>query len=254
LDAVLTELSVQGIPTRMLRGGSGPRVLFLHGAAGLTGWSEFFRLLSRTHEIWFPEHPGFGLTPASPAIATTAELAAYYREFVREARLGEFHLIGSSFGGWLGAELAILDDVPLRSMTLIGPAGLRPRLATTPPANEEEFVRRLYWDQTVADRVLAEPLDEDERQVQKRNRSATGRLGGSFHNPELEPALRRATTPALVLWGEYDQLVPAEQAQLWHSCLHRSELSVFPRCGHLPHFEQPATVASRVEEFLSLHR
>ncbi|QUN32555.1 alpha/beta fold hydrolase (plasmid) [Cupriavidus sp. KK10] len=249
----MTELTVRGIRTRMLRGGAGPRVLFLHGAAGLSGWSEFFQLLASRYEIWFPEHPGFGLTEESSAITNITELAGYYRHFIEGTGVGPCHVIGSSFGGWLAAELATLEDVALRSLTLIGPAGLRARVAGARPATEEAFVRKLYYDQTVADRVLATPMDEEQRRLQTVNRNAAARLGGSFHNPDLEPALTTINAPALVLWGDQDQLVPADQAPLWHGCLRRSELTVFANCGHLPHFEQPATVDRRIQDFLAMH-
>lgn len=248
MDGILTTRTVRGIPARMLQGGQGPRVLFLHGAAGLSGWPEFFQHLARGHETWFPEHPGFGLTPESPDIGSTADLAAYYRDFLRAS--GPCHVIGSSFGGWLAAELATLDPEHVRSLTLIGPAGLRPRVASAPPASEEAFVRKLYFDQGVADRVLAEPMDDAQRALQKRNRAATARLGGSFHNPRLETALAGLDIPALVLWGDHDQLVPAEQASLWQASLRHAEMTIFTDCGHLPHFEQPQAVAQRILDFL----
>lgn len=253
MDAVLTSLPVRGASVRLLRGGAGPRIVFLHGAAGLSGWPEFFQVLAGTHEVWFPEHPGFGLTPELASIGSTAELAAYYRDFLREAGLSGCHVIGSSFGGWLAAELALLEGVDIRSLTLIGPAGLRPRVASAPPANEEAFVRKLYFDQAVAEKVLAEPMDEQAVALQKRNRAMTGKLGGAFHNPGLEQALRQLEVPGLVLWGHHDQLVPVEQAAQWQGCLRNSEMTIFSQCGHLPHFEQPRVVAQRIQAFLAQH-
>lgn len=111
-------------------------------------------------------------------------------------------------------------------------------------------MRKLYFDQGVADRVLAEPMDDAQSALQKRNRAATGRLGGSFHNPRLETALAGLDIPALVLWGDHDQLVPAEQAALWQSSLRHAEMTIFTDCGHLPHFEQPQAVAQRILDFL----
>ena len=51
---------VRDVNVRMLRGGSGPPLLFLHGANGLPVWLPVFDLLSKQFEVFVPEHPGFG--------------------------------------------------------------------------------------------------------------------------------------------------------------------------------------------------
>ncbi|OKO79796.1 hypothetical protein AC629_28305 [Bradyrhizobium sp. NAS80.1] len=48
---VETYMDVAGIPLRLVRGGQGSRILFLHGAAGLQGWLPFFEALSASHEV-----------------------------------------------------------------------------------------------------------------------------------------------------------------------------------------------------------
>ena len=59
-------ITVHGTRIRMLRGGSGPPLLFLHGASGHTGWLPFLEALSRDFDVLVPEHPGFGLSDDPP--------------------------------------------------------------------------------------------------------------------------------------------------------------------------------------------
>ena len=63
-----TKHKVRDVNVRMLRGGSGPPLLFLHGANGLPVWLPVFDLLSKQFEVFVPEHPGFG-TSDNPAVA-----------------------------------------------------------------------------------------------------------------------------------------------------------------------------------------
>nr|WP_254701568.1 alpha/beta hydrolase [Neorhizobium galegae] len=52
--------TVTGTKIRLMRGGKGAPLLFLHGASGASRWLPFMEQLSETHEVIVPEHPGFG--------------------------------------------------------------------------------------------------------------------------------------------------------------------------------------------------
>jgi pimeloyl-ACP methyl ester carboxylesterase len=247
-------LLVRGIRTRLLKDGQGTPVLFLHGAGGMNGWPEFFGLLARRHEVLFPEHPGFGASEGSDSINTVLDLAMYYQEFLHVQGLTAAHVIGSSFGGWLAAELALIAGASIKSLTLIGPAALRPRAAPVAgalPPTEEQFTRKLYFDQAIADRLLAQPADEELRRLQVRNRATAARLGGAFHNPELESKLAAIEVPALIVWGDDDKLVSVANAPLWSAAFPLAETCIVPQCGHLPHLEKPGYLAGRVGSFLA---
>ena len=59
--------------------------------------------------------------------------------------------------------------------------------------------------------------------------------------------------PALLIWGDADQLVPRSmQEQLLHRLV-QAELIVYPGAGHTPRWEQPQRFAQNVAEFASRH-
>ena len=60
MPAQITELKVQDVAIKLHRAGSGPTVLFLHGAGGVPQWLPFFDTLAERYELLVPEHPGFG--------------------------------------------------------------------------------------------------------------------------------------------------------------------------------------------------
>ena len=100
-----TELKVRGVKIKLYRAGSGPTVLFLHGAGGVPQWLPFFDTMAERYELLVPEHPGFGGSDDPPSIRSMADLAMFYLDLIEEAGLDRIHLIGNSLGGWLAAEI-----------------------------------------------------------------------------------------------------------------------------------------------------
>lgn len=245
-----TEIKVQGIRTRMFRGGEGAPVMLLHGAAGLSRWTVFLETIASGFDLLVPEHPGFGSSDDPASISNIGELAEHYLAVIESLRLPKLHLIGSSMGGWLAAEVAVRAPSLLSSLTVIGPAGLRPR--TTPPAaTPEEQTRRMFHNPQIVERILAEPVSDAQKQIQQKNRQTVAKLGaGTYCNPDLEAGLKKVDLPALVVWGDDDRIVPVDQAALWAQALPRAQTLIVERSGHLPHYEHPALVGEKILAFL----
>lgn len=51
-------LSIQGVKTRVLKGGSGPDLLYWHGAGGGGSWLMHHDLLAQHFTVYTPDHPG----------------------------------------------------------------------------------------------------------------------------------------------------------------------------------------------------
>jgi pimeloyl-ACP methyl ester carboxylesterase len=241
---------VHGVMSRLLRGGEGDTVVFLHGAGGLPRWLEYFDKVACCNEVLVPEHPGFGKSERPEWIASVADLARYYQAFI--ANLGKIHLIGSSLGGWLASELAVLAPEAIRSLTLIGPVGMRALSDGSglgAPSTRAERLQRLYFDPSFVELILAQdPLDIDE--IESRNWTTAGLLGGQgFYDSGLEKRLEKISCPTQVFWGEEDCIVPVAQAEVWRNAIVGAKMHVFPRCGHLPHVERSDDVAALTEAF-----
>src|SRR5205085_7510461 len=112
-------ITVDGAAIRLLRGGSGEPVVFLHGAGGHSGWMAFLEELSQRFSVFAPEHPGFGQSDDPPWLDNVADLAYFYLDLFKALGLERAHLIGTSLGGWIAAELAVRDTARLASLTLV---------------------------------------------------------------------------------------------------------------------------------------
>src|SRR6185436_17134499 len=96
--------TVRGTRIRVLRSGSGPPLIFLHGASGHVGWLPFLERLSQRFDVIAPEHPGFGQSDDPPWLDRPSDLAYFYLDLIGALKLDGVHLMGTSLGGWISAE------------------------------------------------------------------------------------------------------------------------------------------------------
>jgi pimeloyl-ACP methyl ester carboxylesterase len=246
-------LDVRDTQIRVLRGGSGPPLLFLHGASGHTGLLPFLERLSQTFDVIVPEHPGFGASDDPPWLDRPADLAYFYLDLIEALKLERVHLMGTSLGGWIAAELAVRNTSHLASLTLICAVGIA---ANGAPADDmfrmtaEENARRFYFDPERVRRRL-ELFDKADRRVLVRNRSTVVRLAyPDFVNPELAKWLHRVDVPTLLVWGENDGLVPRRFGEAYRESIRGASLVIISRAGHAPFDEQPDAFLSAFDNFL----
>jgi pimeloyl-ACP methyl ester carboxylesterase len=205
-------VTVAGATVRLFRGGSGPALVFLHGAGGHTGWMAFLDELATRFAVFAPEHPGFGQSDDPPWLDEVADLAYFHLDLLKTLDLDRVHLMGTSLGGWVAAEMAVRNTARLASLTLVGAVGITadgeaiPDIFRMPDA---ENLRRFYADPERAARRLGDLAKADMNLVAK-NRATVMRLAyrPRFYNPGLAKWLHRIDVPTLLLWGAEDGLVP----------------------------------------------
>src|SRR5437868_6036682 len=121
-------ITVDGATIRLLRGGPERRdaqpLVFLHGAGGHTGWMAFLERLSTRFAVFAPEHPGFGQSDDPPWLDEVADLAYFHLDLLTALGLDRVHLMGTSLGGWVAAEMAVRSTARLASLTLVGAVGV----------------------------------------------------------------------------------------------------------------------------------
>src|SRR6202158_6373315 len=101
--------------------GEGRPFLLLHGGGGPMTVNGFADLLAaqRPARVITPTHPGFGGTPRPDSLASVPGLAALYIELLTELDLRDVTVVGNSIGGWIAAEMAVLDTNRISSFVLV---------------------------------------------------------------------------------------------------------------------------------------
>ena len=239
------------------RAGQGSPILFLHGAGGISEWTPFFKDLSQTHDVWAPDHPGFGLSDDPGFIKNMSDLVVFYQDFFEtHAPKGGFHVVGHSMGGWLAAEIATRNTQYINSLTLISSAGLQ--LEDIPMGdvfawNAEESVKKLIFDPIIQEKRLNYQPTSEEAEIIAKNKFTFAKLARQprLFNPELKNRLNRIKVPAQIIWGEHDGLIPKEYAKLWSDALNTDTCTVLSQCSHSPANEKPLETAHLIKVFIA---
>jgi pimeloyl-ACP methyl ester carboxylesterase len=246
---------VAGCNVSVRRGGASQPLLYLHGAGGGSRWLPFMEALSRNFEVIVPEHPGFGPSDTPEWLDNVGDLAYFYLDFIEQLGLEQVHLVGTSLGGWIAAEIAVRNQSRLHSLTLVAAAGIH--VAGVPKGDiflwsRQNLARNLFCNQELAEAMLRLELSPEEMDFQIKNQLTMAKLAWQprMHNPHLVKWLHRITVPTLIVWGAEDKVIPAQYGPAFRDLIPNAKLEVLPQCGHLPQIEKTAEFVSVVTRFL----
>ena len=253
-----SKITVGGAEVQMFSGGSGPPLLYLHGAGGNAGWQGFHETLSQKYTVYVPSLPGFNGTPRPDWISTIPDLAHFTLQMAQTLGLHDFVLMGSSMGGWLAAEIAAMDHHNLKALVLIDAAGIRPKegqIAEIFMVSGQTRASLRFHDPSQVPNIeqLTQEMTPEEAAVDHGNREMASRLCWKpyLHNPSLPHYLVKVSRPTLIVWGRQDAIIPVECASLFDQALPNSTVSIIDNCGHSPQIEKPQEFAAAVDGFLS---
>jgi len=119
-------ITVGTTQVEMFSGGSGPALVFLHGAGGNAGWQSWHEELSKHYTVYLPSQPGFNGTERPAWVYTITDVAHFNKAMVQQLGLEQYILMGSSMGGWVAAEMAAMCHHSLRGLILADAAGIKP--------------------------------------------------------------------------------------------------------------------------------
>ncbi len=238
--------------------GQGPPLLLLHGFD--SSHLEFRRLaplLVDRHQLFIPDLHGFGFCPR-PADGTYTpatlldHLEAVLAELLRRSDSTAIGLIGASMGGSVAVELARRQPQAIERLLLLAPAGLTGRPMPVPPLLDQLGARFLALPgvrRGLCRTAFADPdrdvgpaeLEIASLHLQCPNwgpaLAAFARSGGFAGCGEPLPP-----QPIQVLWGANDRILRPPQKRAAQALL-GERIRELEACGHLPHIDQPATVA-----------
>lgn len=250
-------------------------IVLLHGtSASLHTWQGWTQALSDEYCVVSMDLPGFGLT-GPYTDESTKYSSANYAKFVIEVlnslnlkQAPQLTLAGNSLGGKIAWRTAILYPEYVQKLILIDAAGylatpkhiplgfkLAKYPALTPVLSRilpREVVKKsilsVYADDTKVDEALVDRYYD--LTLRQGNRKALNRRLRDTDN-ESDPAqIKQLDLPTLIIWGAQDDLIPVENAALFHRDIANSQLKIFDDLGHVPHEEDPVATVKVAKKFL----
>jgi pimeloyl-ACP methyl ester carboxylesterase/mannose-6-phosphate isomerase-like protein (cupin superfamily) len=246
------------VPVTVTERGQGRPYLLLHGGAGPQSVDGFAALLAGSQEarVLTPLHPGFGGTPRPDALATMGGLAQLYAGLLDHLDLTGVTVVGNSIGGWIAAEIALLNSPRVAAVVLVDSAGLQ--VDSAPAADffslTMDQVAELSYYQPDKFRINVDQLPEPAKAAMAANREALALYGGpAMADPTLLGRLPSIAAPVLVVWGAADRMIPPEHGLAWTRAIPGAQFQLISDAGHLPQLETPATLLRLLQEFLLAH-
>src|ERR1041384_155367 len=160
-------VEVDGLKLRYIEAGSGPSVLFLHGASLGSSADVFLRNLGPIAKAGFRavafDIPGFGLSDV-PEKQSVAQQRNSIPKFIDAAGLGKTALIAHSRSGGFAAQLALDDPSRYSHVIILGTGSLLPPQTQEQGGKYEAVQARV--DKEMAQK---EPTLEDARKLLQAN-------------------------------------------------------------------------------------
>lgn len=242
------------------RSGSGPALVFLHGAGGnhLSWWQQvpFFM---RWYECVTVDQRGFGLSPDTDGSFNSSH-PSDLATLLEHLAIKQAVLVGQSMGGWTIVGYALEHPERVAGLVMADTHGgiatpevarhFPPRAAPTPLRGtapigslptyaKDYFARRperaFLYDEL---RILGAQPPAD----------ALQRIGARRY--ELDAVRKKLTMPVLCMVGEEDVLIVPEVIKGLSRMLPRARLVTVPDCGHSIYFERPEVFNQALLEFL----
>jgi pimeloyl-ACP methyl ester carboxylesterase len=259
-------VEVDGLKLRYIEDGSGPSVLFLHGASLGSSADVFLRNLGPFAKAGFRavafDLPGFGLSDI-PEKQSVPQQRNSIPKFIDAVGLGKTALIAHSRSGGFAVQLALEDPNRYSHVIILGTGSLL-------PLQTEAQVGRYEAVQARVDKEMAqkEPTLEDARKllqadtfnhalisdadVAMRHSRMTGRnfkahqerqsheapAGGN--KPAAKPIWERLTElkmPLLMIFGREDRAHAGERAELLKQQHPEINLHIVNGCKHMVHWD-----------------
>ncbi len=224
---------------------SNDSVVLLHGLAGSSRWWErnLTALATRFH-LLIPDLVGFGRTRRIGRLPALAEVAGVLARWLEQLGMPRAHVVGHSMGGQIAVHLATRDPQLVERLVLVDAAGIpRPLRPSALVRLAFELVPPVHWgDPQFLPVILRDALTAGPRTL----------LQATAHilRDDLRPLLPHVQAPTLIVWGEWDTLIPLSHARELSRGIPDARLVVLRGAAHNPMVDRAADFNRVVCQFL----
>lgn len=239
------------------RGEGANTVIFIHGFGGdADNWLFNIDAPAKAASVYALDLPGHGESVKTLADPSLAGLAKTVAVFMDALKIDSAHFVGHSLGGAIAMRLALDAPKRVKSLTLIGSAGLGSEIngdyldgfvSAASRRDLKPVVEQLFANQELVSRQLIDNLLRAKRidGVEATLRSLAGSVfPGGKQGANLAGEIVKSGKPVQVIWGREDQIIPASHAAAFGGA---AKSEVIDGAGHMVQMEAAAKVNSLIE-------
>lgn len=272
---------LNGLRVHYAEAGAGAPVYLLHGYPETWfAWRHQIPALAERYHVIVPDLRGYGETDKPASGYDKRTMANDIRELMRHLGHERIALVGHDRGARVATRFAkdhrdvldrlvTMDNIPTRVVFNETNSALArkywffyfqqvPDLPEALVEGREEIFLRHFFSSWCYD---PEALSDEEVAVYVRAYSQPGALRGAFNDyragaedlaQDLADADELIACPTLTIWGADFDLVGGtfDVLEVWKGMARDVRGVPIPRCGHLPHEEQPDAVNRELRAFL----
>jgi pimeloyl-ACP methyl ester carboxylesterase len=257
-----------GIETSYLEAGSGETVLMLHGSgpgvSALANWQHNIPTLAQRFRVLAPDIVGFGATERPDDIIYSLRTwTDHVWAFLDAHDIEKTAIVGNSLGGRIALQMAAVRPERITKMVLMGVpgVGMKPTdglaalRAYQPSHDAMRDLLRNYF--AVDPTMITDELVEIRYQASIAD-GAYEAYRSMFFDPRhagselaiTENEVRAIATPALLIHGREDKVVPLQVSLTMVGLLPNADLHVFSACGHWTQIERADEFSAVVSDYL----
>lgn len=247
----MDKISVNGIELAYVRRGKGTPLVLLHGyPLDHHIWDDVASLLEDGFDLILPDLRGFGESTTVDTPYGMDDFASDIAGLLDHLGIRKAAIAGHSMGGYVA--LAFLKRYPDR-ISGLGMVSSQ-SLADTPERREGRYKSAAEVAEKGTQGVveaMASKLTSDERvrmlasEIMKRQKPAgfVGALKAMAERMDATVLLSAFKSPAVIVHGDSDDLIPIERAREVKDTLPHARLLELKGVGHLPMMEAPQETA-----------
>lgn len=263
-------LNWNDLSVHFMEKGHGNQTIFMvHGLGG--AFHEFLPLaneLSDEYRIVLFDLPGFGL---SESPTEQVDIQTFYSDFMtfmlNELATDTTYIIGNSMGGLITWNIALKHPEIVDKMVLLAPAGydmieiaeknaewinkpiVKFMLAKgAAPYIAKSNVEMCFYNNDIIPDSL---FERKYAMMNKEGNLQWLKQLAAYKNFTDTSEIQKIQSPALVVWGDKDEIIPFEHAAKFERDLPNNQLIIYTNCGHVPMLEYTERCANDIRQFLT---